>query len=65
MGFERFQQEMKAIPVLGALVYNRGDLLTRMVRSIDYPVEQLVIVLNAVDESIAESGRYAVYLPRI
>src|SRR5882724_228711 len=40
------------IPVLGVLVYNRGDLLTRMVESIDYPIRQLVHVANGVDESV-------------
>lgn len=57
MGFERVQEEgMTPIPVLGVLCLNRGDLLTRMVESIDYPVQQLVIVLNGVDESVAAAA---------
>lgn len=38
------------------MVYNRGDLLTRMVESIDYPIEKLAIILNGVDESIVASA---------
>lgn len=43
---------MTPIPVLGCLGYNRGDLLARMIDSIDYPIEKLVHVANGVDESI-------------
>lgn len=56
MGLKRFQQAMNAIPVIGVMVYNRPDLLERMIASIDYPVEQLVVILNAVDESIAAAA---------
>lgn len=34
------------IPVLGVPILNRGDLLARMVKSIDYPVDTLYIVNN-------------------
>lgn len=37
---------MNSIPFLGIPVLNRGDLLTRCVESIDYPVDNLVIVRN-------------------
>lgn len=47
---------MTPIPVLGVLAYMRGDLLTRMVESIDHPVEKLVVVLNGVDESIVKAA---------
>lgn len=47
---------MKPIPVLCAMVYNRPDYLERMLHSIDYPVEKLVICLNAVTAEIAESA---------
>lgn len=47
---------MTPIPVIGVLVYNRGDLLVRMVESIDYPVEKLVIVFNGVDQSVADAA---------
>lgn len=45
-----------SIPVLGAMVYNRGDLLVRMVESIDYPIEKLVILCNGVDQSVADGN---------
>lgn len=35
---------MQRIPVLGIPFYNRADLLARCLRSIDYPVDKLVIV---------------------
>lgn len=41
------------IPVLGTMIYNRPDYLERMLRSIDYPVEKLIIILNAVTAEIA------------
>lgn len=47
---------MNPIPVLGVLVYNRGDLLTRMVESIDHPIEKLVVVDNGVDDSVVASN---------
>jgi|WetSurSiteA1Bulk_404760.scaffolds.fasta_scaffold77398_1 GT2 family glycosyltransferase len=37
---------MKSIPVLGTLVLNRGDLLLRLFESIDYPVDEFVIINN-------------------
>jgi GT2 family glycosyltransferase len=37
---------MKSIPVLGIPHYNRPDLLARCIASIDFPVDQLVIVQN-------------------
>lgn len=44
---------MKPIPVLGIPVVNRADLLHRCIRSIDYPVESLVIVNNGEDRGVA------------
>jgi GT2 family glycosyltransferase len=41
------------IPVLGIPVLNRGDLLLRCIRSIDYPADRLVIVNNGDDPSVA------------
>jgi GT2 family glycosyltransferase len=62
------------IPCLGVLVLNRGDLLLRMVNSIDYPVERLCIVQNGcsadVEDAIAEikggrnSNVHSVYVAR-
>lgn len=43
------------IPCLGVLVLNRGDLLLRMVDSIDYPVERLCIVVNGTDDTVADA----------
>ena len=43
------------VPFLGIPVLNRGDLLTRCVDSIDYPVKRLVIINNGNDESVAAS----------
>lgn len=43
------------IPCLGVLVLNRGDLLTRMVDSIDHPVERLCIVQNGQDPGVNEA----------
>ena len=40
------------IPVLGIPVLNRGDLLERLVLSIDIPVETLFIVNNGNDEGV-------------
>lgn len=48
------------IPILGIPILNRGDLLLRLVKSIDFPVEKLVIVNNSrgndfsVDEALTE-----------
>ena len=41
-----------AIPVLAIPVLNRGDLLLRCIRSIDYPVERLIIVNNGNDAGV-------------
>lgn len=40
------------IPILGCPVLNRGDLLLRMVRSIDYPVGRIVLVNNGSDPGV-------------
>jgi hypothetical protein len=41
----------KQLPVLGTALLNRGDLLLRMIHSIDYPVGTLHIVVNTVCET--------------
>jgi GT2 family glycosyltransferase len=41
------------IPILGCPVLNRGDLLARMLRSIDYPVGKIVIINNGEDAGVA------------
>lgn len=46
---------MMTIPVFGVPVLNRGDLLTRLFLSIDYPVDQFVIVNNGRNESVSRS----------
>lgn len=43
------------IPVLGIPVLNRGDLLLRCVRSIDYPVGKILIVNNGDDQGVADA----------
>ena len=43
------------IPCLGVLVLNRGDLLLRMFKSIDYPVEKLCIVQNGYDDTVNDA----------
>lgn len=40
------------IPLVGVLVLNRGDLLARMVASIDFPVDKLAIVQNGRDDDV-------------
>lgn len=40
------------IPLLGVLCLNRGDLLLRMVDSIDYPVDKLAIVQNGCEPDV-------------
>jgi GT2 family glycosyltransferase len=40
------------IPVIGIPVLNRGDLLLRCIRSIDYPYGKLVIVNNGADPGV-------------
>lgn len=46
---------MKPIPVLGLPVLNRGDLLERLVKSIDYPIAKFVIINNGNDASVLEA----------
>jgi len=43
------------IPCLGVLVLNRGDLLLRMIDSIDQPVARLCIVQNGSDDTVADA----------
>lgn len=43
------------IPCLGVLVLNRGDLLLRMINSIDYPIDKLCIVQNGQDDTVSET----------
>ena len=45
------------IPCIGVLVLNRGDLLLRMVDSIDVAVERLCIVQNGHDDTVDEAIR--------
>jgi len=40
------------IPIIGIPVLNRGDLLFRCIRSIDYPFDKLVIVNNGGDPGV-------------
>ena len=62
---------MNSIPVLASLIVNRGDLLLRLVESIDYPVDKFVIVDNgndpgvkeAIDKLIAERDNVEVFRP--
>ena len=46
---------MGRIPVVAIPVLNRGDLLLRGIRSIDYPVGRLVVVNNSDDRSVASA----------
>ena len=43
------------IPLLGVLVLNRGDLLLRMVDSIDYPIDKLAIVQNGCEPDVVDA----------
>ena len=43
------------IPILACPVLNRGDLLSRMLRSIDYPIGKIVIVNNGDDVGVAST----------
>jgi FkbM family methyltransferase len=43
------------IPCLGVLVLNRGDLLTRLVDSIDHPVNKLCIIQNGADQDVVDA----------
>jgi len=45
------------IPCIGVLVLNRGDLLLRMIDSIDVEVERLCIVQNGRDDTVDEAIR--------
>lgn len=42
------------IPCLGVLVLNRGDLLRRLIDSIDFPVQKLCIVQNGNDDTVSQ-----------
>jgi glycosyltransferase involved in cell wall biosynthesis len=42
----------RVIPILGIPILNRADLLLRCIRSIDYPVDKLVIVNNGKDPGV-------------
>ena len=46
---------LKPIPLLGIPILNRGDLLERLVQSIDYPVQKLHIINNGTDAGVQES----------
>ena len=41
-----------ALPFIGIPILNRGDLLERLIKSIDYPVETVFIINNGKDESV-------------
>ena len=43
------------IPCLGVLVLNRGDLLMRMVDSIDHPVDKLCIIQNGAEPDVVDT----------
>lgn len=43
------------IPCLSVLVLNRGDLLQRMIDSIDFPVDKFCIVQNGNDDTVSET----------
>ena len=45
---------MKSIPVLGIPILNRADLLRRCIDSIDYPVDQLVIINNGREQDVKQ-----------
>lgn len=47
------------IPVLGVPVLNRADLAARMVRSVDHPVGELVVVVNGPEMDIIPPIRQA------
>ena len=46
--------EKKPIPLLGIPILNRGDLLERLICSIDYPVQKLFIVNNGNDIGVLQ-----------
>lgn len=48
-------QNLKPIPVLGVPILNRGDLLERLVQSIDYPVQKLHIINNGTDAGVQDA----------
>lgn len=45
------------IPLLGIPVLNRGDLLLRCLKSIDFPIGEIVIINNGRDPSVANAIR--------
>jgi hypothetical protein len=53
MSLPALSRKLDMIPVLACPVLNRADLFLRMIRSIDYPVEKLVVINNGDDPGIA------------
>ena len=50
----------KPIPVLGVPHYNRPDLTLRLLQSIDYPVETIVLIdQSATPENVLDNERFA------
>lgn len=47
--------EQKPIPVFAIPILNRGDLLLRLVQSIDYPVKKLFIINNGTDAGVVDA----------
>ena len=50
---QRIILSLTMIPILSVPILNRGDLLLRLVRSIDYPVGILLIIDNGNDQGVA------------
>jgi hypothetical protein len=46
---------MKSIPVMGTAAFNQGPYLERLLSSVDYPVDQFIIILNGDDPELLES----------
>jgi len=46
---------MNSIPIFGVLVLNRGDLLLRLFESIDYPVDEFIIINNGKAKDVREA----------
>jgi len=46
---------MNSIPLFGVLVLNRADLLLRLFESIDYSIDEIVIVNNSTKPDVAEA----------
>lgn len=49
------KQKNSAIPVFAIPIVNRGDLLLRLVKSLDMPIQKLVIVNNGNDDSVTDA----------